>query len=62
MPWTARPGFCSSLRCLPDLTSVMGYYGYFLLWTTLGNACGGSIFVALIKYSYSIIGKMPGAR
>lgn len=34
-------------------------YGRFLLWTTLGNAVGGSFFVALIKYSYAIRGKMP---
>lgn len=35
-------------------------YGHFLLWTTLGNAVGGSFFVAFIKYSYAIRGKMPG--
>ncbi|HEY7328927.1 MAG TPA: hypothetical protein VH592_14890 [Gemmataceae bacterium] len=29
----------------------------FLLWTTLGNALGGSIFVALIQYSSAIQGK-----
>jgi formate/nitrite transporter FocA (FNT family) len=34
-------------------------YFRFLLWTTLGNALGGSIFVALIKYSYAIQGKPP---
>jgi formate/nitrite transporter FocA (FNT family) len=34
-----------------------GDYGHFLLWTTLGNAVGGSFFVALIKYSYAIKGK-----
>jgi formate/nitrite transporter FocA (FNT family) len=28
-------------------------FGRFLLWTTLGNALGGSFFVALIKYSYA---------
>jgi formate/nitrite transporter FocA (FNT family) len=28
-------------------------YGRFLLWTTLGNAVGGSVFVALIKTSYA---------
>lgn len=27
-------------------------YGHFLLWTTLGNAIGGVVFVALIKYSH----------
>jgi formate/nitrite transporter FocA (FNT family) len=34
-------------------------YGQFVLWTTLGNAVGGSFFVALIKYSYAIEGKAP---
>ncbi len=28
-------------------------FGHFLLWTTLGNALGGVIFVALIKYAHS---------
>ncbi len=28
-------------------------YGRFLLWATLGNIIGGSIFVALIKYGHS---------
>jgi formate-nitrite transporter family protein len=27
-------------------------YGHFLLWSTLGNAIGGVVFVALIKYSH----------
>ncbi len=35
-------------------------YGHFLLWTTLGNAVGGPVFVALIKYSYAVHGKFPG--
>jgi formate/nitrite transporter FocA (FNT family) len=34
-------------------------YGHFLLWSTLGNALGGSFFVALIKYGYAIQGKQP---
>jgi formate/nitrite transporter FocA (FNT family) len=29
-------------------------FGHFLLWTTLGNALGGSVFVALIKYGHAI--------
>jgi formate/nitrite transporter FocA (FNT family) len=29
-------------------------YLHFLLWTTLGNALGGPIFVAIIKYSHAI--------
>ncbi len=36
-------------------------YARFLLWATLGNAVGGSFFVALIKYSYAIKGKMPAS-
>ncbi len=28
-------------------------FGYFLLWTTLGNAIGGTVFVALLKYSHA---------
>jgi formate/nitrite transporter FocA (FNT family) len=39
---------------------TMTDYGHFLLWATLGNALGGSFFVALIKYSYAIRGKQPG--
>jgi len=37
-----------------------GDYGHFLLWTTLGNAVGGSVFVAIIKYGYAITGRLPG--
>jgi formate/nitrite transporter FocA (FNT family) len=36
-------------------------YGHFLPWATLGNAVGGSVFVALIKYGYAIGGKLPPA-
>lgn len=28
-------------------------YGYFLVWTTLGNIIGGVVFVALIKYGHA---------
>lgn len=35
-----------------DLT--LGDYGRFIWWTTLGNAMGGVIFVALIKYSHAV--------
>jgi formate/nitrite transporter FocA (FNT family) len=31
-------------------------YGHFLLWTTLGNALGGPLFVAVIKYGHAIGG------
>ncbi|MDB5307163.1 MAG: formate/nitrite transporter [Gemmataceae bacterium] len=31
-------------------------YGRFLLWTTLGNALGGPLFVAVIKYGHAIGG------
>jgi formate/nitrite transporter FocA (FNT family) len=33
-------------------------YGRFLLWAVLGNALGGSFFVAFIKYSYAIRGRV----
>jgi formate/nitrite transporter FocA (FNT family) len=42
----------------PDVTAAD--YGHFLLWTTLGNIVGGSVFVALIKYSHAIRQKQPG--
>lgn len=32
-------------------------YGRFLLWAAVGNAIGGSFFVAFIKYSHSVRGK-----
>ena len=35
-------------------------FGRFLLWTTLGNTFGGSVFVALIKYSYASRGRRLG--
>ncbi|HXD85670.1 MAG TPA: formate/nitrite transporter family protein [Urbifossiella sp.] len=38
----------------------MGDYGRFLLWTTLGNAVGGPLFVAIIKYGHAS-GAMPEA-
>lgn len=31
----------------------MSDVGHFLLWTTLGNAVGGTFFVALVKYSHA---------
>ena len=33
---------------------TMADYAHFLLWSTLGNAIGGVIFVALIKYSHAV--------
>lgn len=30
----------------------LGQYGSFLLWATIGNAVGGGVFVALLKYSH----------
>lgn len=30
----------------------LAHYGHFILWATVGNALGGVIFVALIKYSH----------
>ena len=38
----------------------MNDYGRFLLWTTLGNAVGGPLFVAIIKYGHAS-GAMPEA-
>jgi len=34
-------------------------YGHFLLWSTTGNAIGGVIFVAVIKYSHVIRSETP---
>lgn len=31
-----------------------GQFGHFLLWTTVGNAAGGTVFVALINYGQAI--------
>ncbi len=31
-----------------------GEYGHFLLWTTLGNIIGGTVFVAAIKYAGAV--------
>jgi formate-nitrite transporter family protein len=31
---------------------TLGDYGHFLLWATLGNAIGGTVFVALLKYGH----------
>jgi formate/nitrite transporter FocA (FNT family) len=36
-------------------------YGRFLLWTTIGNAIGGPLFVAIIKYGHAI-GELPRAH
>ena len=33
---------------------TMADYGHFLLWTTLGNAVGGVVFVAVVKYGHAI--------
>ncbi|MCZ7569557.1 MAG: formate/nitrite transporter family protein [Ardenticatenaceae bacterium] len=35
---------------------TLAEYGGFLLWATLGNAIGGIVFVALIKYSHVVRG------
>lgn len=34
----------------------IGDYAHFLLWTTLGNGIGGTVFVALLKYSHVVRG------
>lgn len=33
---------------------TLAQFGHFLLWTTLGNAIGGSVFVALLNYGQAI--------
>jgi formate/nitrite transporter FocA (FNT family) len=35
---------------------ILGAFGHFLVWTTLGNAAGGVFFVALFKYGHVIRG------
>ena len=32
---------------------TLGDFGHFLLWTTLGNIVGGSLFVAILKFSHA---------
>jgi formate/nitrite transporter FocA (FNT family) len=36
---------------------TMASFGHFLLWTTMGNAIGGTVFVALLKYSHASRGE-----
>lgn len=38
----------------PDITVFD--FGHFLLWSTIGNTVGGSIFVGLLKYGHGIHG------
>lgn len=37
-----------------------GQFGHFLLWTTLGNAAGGTVFVALLNYGQATKAGDPG--
>jgi formate/nitrite transporter FocA (FNT family) len=37
-------------------------FGHFLLWTTLGNAVGGPLFVAAIKYGHAIGAEQSGPQ
>jgi len=40
---------------------TLGDYGHFILWATLGNAVGGLVFVALVKYGHATRqGQEPG--
>jgi formate/nitrite transporter FocA (FNT family) len=48
----------SGVFAAEDITAAD--FGRFLLFTTLGNAAGGTFFVAAIEYSFAIGGKMPG--
>jgi formate/nitrite transporter FocA (FNT family) len=34
--------------------TTMGQYGFFLFWTTIGNAVGGVALVAILKYSHAV--------
>jgi formate/nitrite transporter FocA (FNT family) len=39
-----------------------GDFGHFLLFTTLGNAVGGTVFVALLKYSHATRGESDNPK
>jgi hypothetical protein len=39
---------------------TFGQFGRFLLWTTLGNVAGGTVFVALLNYGQAIKAGDPG--
>ncbi|HTR64951.1 MAG TPA: formate/nitrite transporter family protein [Terriglobales bacterium] len=60
---TGTIGICHLPHCVVGTTEVLaGYLAHqgitfqqftqFLFWATLGNACGGIVFVALIKYGH----------
>ena len=62
---TAAIGFGELHHCIVGTVEVlagvfagqgvtMADYARFLLWSTVGNAIGGVIFVALIKYSHAV--------
>lgn len=61
----ASIGLCRLPRCIAGTSEVLARlfsgesiglsdYGHFLLWSTAGNAVGGMILVAVIKYSHVI--------
>jgi formate/nitrite transporter FocA (FNT family) len=61
---TTAIGFVGLHHCIAGAVEVLaavlsspsvtwGDFGYFIFWTTLGNAVGGSVFVALIKYGHA---------
>ena len=37
-------------------------YGHFMLWSSIGNALGGTVFVAVIKYSHAVKGPAIPSR
>jgi formate/nitrite transporter FocA (FNT family) len=39
---------------------TLAQFGHFLLWTSIGNAVGGSVFVALLNYGQAIKAGSPG--
>ena len=49
--------FSGRSRCWPGRSPVKAVtaadVGRFLLWTTLGNAVGGTVFVGVIKYGHA---------
>ncbi|MFH5798288.1 formate/nitrite transporter family protein [Haladaptatus sp. CMAA 1911] len=63
---TTGIGFGPFHHCLLGTTEVLsamfmgqgvtlGEFGHFLVWTTLGNVVGGTVFVALINYEHIIL-------
>ncbi len=65
---TTGIGFGPFHHCLLGTTEVLsamfmgqdvtlGEFGHFLVWTTLGNVVGGTVFVALVNYGHVALSK-----